>query len=381
MRKLLLEHKRAPGDVLVMSALVRDIALTYPSQFSISVHTSAASIWQNNPHVTHVNDHQQQQDIEHFKLGYGDAINLVGTRNRHFLLGFYEDFERQTGISVPLLYPRPAYYLSEEERTVPLVSGRYWVLVAGGKSDFVTKHWLYKRWQQLVNILRGFELRFVQVGAVGGNKDIYHYHPILENVLSLVGQTTLRDLARLIYHADGVICPITAAMHFAAALQKPCVVLGGGREEWWWEAYVPGLGNFGTDLREDVQVPHRYLHTLGKLDCCQRRGCWRNKVVGPTSVCKYPLPTTGQIVPLCMDMITVNHVVEAVMAYYSDGIIPPIGIPRRIAFVDGQPRLLSEYDAWPLETSALAAALHYPEPKLLVDTDGIRQIQNNSSTQ
>jgi hypothetical protein len=183
-------------------------------------------------------------------------------------------------------------------------------------------------------------------------------------------------MARLIYHAEGVICPITAAMHFAAALQKPCVVIAGGREEWWWEAYVPGKGNFGPDLREEVQVPHRFLHTIGLLDCCRRKGCWRNTVDEGESKCKYPLDVAGQRVPKCMVMISVEHVVEAVMSYYEDGTLPPIGTAKRIALVDGKPRLLGQDDAIPEnQHSAMAEALTLPEPRLLLQTEGLQQME------
>jgi hypothetical protein len=374
MRRFLLRHRKAPGDLLVFSALVRDIALTYPEQYAISLDTSANELWTANPYVTSIENPAAQQDIEPLTMDYGPALNMVHCRNRHFLLGFHEDFEYKTGIHVPLRYPRPDYHLTDEEKAVPLFKDRYWVVLAGGKTDFVTKHWSYKRWQQLINVLRGFGLRFVQVGAVGRAKNIAHIQPILENVYSLVGLTTLRDLGRLIYHADGVICPVTATMHFAAALQKPCVVIGGGREEWWWEAYVPGLHNFGDEIVEDVRVPHRYLHTLGTLDCCGRRGCWRNQVTGAQSVCKYVEFTAGQHIPRCMNMITVNHVVEAVMSYYEEGILPPIGTPRPIIFRDGRPYLLKPGEESPPEESALVKAMTIPEPILLERTEGMRAL-------
>lgn len=371
MRKLLLQHERAPGDVLVLSALVRDIHLAHPDKFQISVKTTAAELWRHNPHVI-----QPTEDAEPFRMNYSHAINRVGIRNKHFLQGFYEDFERQLGVHVPLLYPRPDYHLSDEEKTVPLVSGRYWLVISGGKSDFITKHWVYKRWQQVINLLRGMGIYCVQVGAIGKGGDVFHYHPRLENCLCLAGLTTLRDMARLIYHADGVLCPVTAAIHFAAALEKPCVVIAGGREEWWWEAYVPNIGNFGTEIREEVRVPHRFLHTLGKLDCCKRSGCWRNKVEPGESCCKDVLNVRGQAIPRCMDMITVEHVIEAVMSYYEDGTLPPISQPKTIVITGGKPHLLHPNEPIPDQPqSALLEALTWPTPQLLIKTAGIKAIQ------
>jgi ADP-heptose:LPS heptosyltransferase len=375
MRKLLLEHRRAPGDVVVMTALVRDLMLAYPGQFVIDTASHAGDVWQNNPYLTKLTT--DKEDVEHYRVNYGDALTVVGSTNRHFLLGFHSDFERQTGIQVPLHYPRPDLHLSEEEKTSPLVSGRYWVTLAGGKSDFFTKHWIYKRHQQVVNIGRGFGLRFVQVGALGkGSNGIYHFHPRLENCLNLTGLTDMRDLIRLIYHAEGVVCGITAAMHIAAALEKPCVVVAGGREEWWWAGYVKGRGNFGNQLREDVRVPHRFLHTIGQLPCCQRRGCWANTIVDGNRPCRYPLAVEEQLAPKCMDMITVEHVLEAMMSYYTDGTLPPISQPKRIGWKDGKPILLGPLDPEPEPPpSALVQALTLPEPVFLQVTRAINKAQ------
>jgi hypothetical protein len=44
-------------------------------------------------------------------------------------------------------------------------------------------------------------------------------------------------------------------------------------------------------------------------------------------LCVEPKELGDEAVALCMDMITVDHVVEAVMSYYEDGILPPIGKP------------------------------------------------------
>ena len=106
---------------------------------------------------------------------------------------------------------------------------------------------------------------FVQVGEAG------HHHPALRGVLDLRGRTTLRQLVRLVHHAQGVLCPVTLLMHLAAAVEvgpgmprnRPCVVVAGGREPAQWEAYPH----------------HQYLHTNGALRCCDHGGCWKARVV------------------------------------------------------------------------------------------------------
>lgn len=330
-RKLILTHKRAPGDVVAMTALVRDLVTSFPGKFEVDVDTSAMDLWRNNPYLTPLREKQKRvvsRDVEYIKCQYGRGIRDQNYEPVHFLAYWHRDFERQTKIKVPVTAPYPDLHLSEEERTVPIVEGRYWVVLSGGKSDFTAKVWEVRRMQQVVERLGEMGLGVVQIGS----NDTGHWHPPLqgENVINLVAQTNLRDMMRLIHHADGVICGITCAMHMAAALHRPCVVLGGGREAWWWEAYV--RQNKGLVCPEKLKVPHQFLHTIGLLDCCKHHGCWKNKVVplrNDKSLCYHPVVKPGQPVPLCMDMITVEHVMEAVMKYYTDQTLPPVSADKQ----------------------------------------------------
>ena len=319
MERIILRHQRAPGVILVMTALIRDLAITYPDKYHIAIDTTFRDLWLNNPHIKIMPDKKGARVVN---LTYGEYIRKTGKEKIHFISSFHKDLYKQTGIHVPLIYPHPDLHLSEEEQK-PLVNGRYWVVVAGGKNDFTTKHWVYDRYQQLVDALNKIGIAVVQIGGKGSRPA--HYHPKLNNVLDLVGKTDLRQMIRVINNADGVICTITSAMHMAAALGKPCVVTGAGREEWWWEAYSkdnPAL----EPVQNLLPVSHRYLHTIGKLDCCATKGCWKNKVQkseGDKSFCRYAVQAEkNQMVPLCMDLITVEKVLGAVMSYYLDGTLP-----------------------------------------------------------
>ncbi len=323
-RRLILTHKRAPGDIVVMTALVRDIALTYPDQFEIAVDTTSSALWDNNPYVVPLKDIKQAGRVENIKLSYGRGLRDQNHETVHFLAYFHRDFEVQARVRVPLTLPYPDLHLSPEEQATPLVGGRYWVFLSGGKSDFTAKVWGGQAWAQTVAQLASLGIPCVQIGGTERG----HWHPEIPGALNLVGRTSPRDWLRLIHHADGVICGVTGAMHIAAALQRPCVVLAGGREAWWWEAYVRenrGLG--GAEVAQKLKAPHRFLHTIGLLDCCKTHGCWKNKVMplnNDPSLCKYPIINPGQAVPKCLHMITPDHVVEAVMSYYEDKTLPPI---------------------------------------------------------
>jgi len=190
-----------------------------------------------------------------------------------------------------------------------------------------------------------YKLRDAGINLVQcGSEARAHTNPHLDGVLSVVGETDLRDMLWVLYHADGVICSITAAMHMAAVFDKPCVCIAGGREHWWWEAYVnvAGVETFGP-YSQPVTVPHRYLHTQGLLDCCATKGCWKNKarrIQGDRhkSYCKMPSDDGyGQIIPKCMGMVTVEHITEAVMSYYDGSVLPPIGEPDKLVIPKADP--------------------------------------------
>lgn len=321
-RTLILRHQRAAGDILVMTAVVRDIYRAYSDIFDIGVETSFTELWNNNPYIIKLKDKRLGAAV--YNLSYGDGIQKAGREPIHFLRAFHDDFEKKSGMKLPLTEPRPDIHLTEEEKSKRLVDGRYWVVLSGGKSDFTTKHPRFFDIQDAVTILSGMGLKFVQVGAQGGKPA--SLHRTLDGAIDLRGKTSLRDLLSLIHNADGVICTITFAMHAAAALEKPCVVTAGGREEWWWEGYVRENPAFKG---LNVNVPHRFLHTMGLLDCCRGpRACWKNKVLkseGDKSYCSYPhAEPEGQTVPLCQHMIGANKIVESVLYYYLTETIKPL---------------------------------------------------------
>jgi hypothetical protein len=185
----------------------------------------------------------------------------------------------------------------------------FWLVSAGGKFDLTVKWWEQARWQAVVDHFRD-RILFVQVGNA---KD---YHPRLNGVLDLRGWTSLRQLIRLVYRAQGILSPVTCLMHLAAAVPappgrptlRPCVVVAGGREPAHWEAY-PG---------------HQFLHNVGALPCCAQGGCWKKRTVPlgdgsdndePQQLCTMPVGS----LPRCMDMITPGDVIRAVESYFEGG--------------------------------------------------------------
>lgn len=319
MEKLRIQHNRCPGDVTVLTALIRDLAKTYPGRFAIDVETNHPAIWENNPYITKL---PPGPDVRTVVATYGQGLREQNHETIHFCAYFHRDFERQTGIPVKLLEPKPDLHLTQQELDERLVGGRYWVVIAGGKNDFPVKIPSWAELNRAITHLRKVGVRFVQAGS----NEQGHIHPPLDGVLNLVGKTSLRQFIRLLAQADGVICPNTAANHIAAALEIPRVVLSGGREAWYWHAYVrenSGLG--GLEVAQKLRISGKYLHTLGLLDCC-RKPCWVNKLLpdADKNACKQVMHAPGQIIPRCMAMLQAELIVEAVAGYYADGVLPPL---------------------------------------------------------
>lgn len=312
-RKLILHCGLSPGDIVVMTAAVRELHHQYPGRFVTDVRTPCPEIWEGNPHVTPLAD--GDADAEAIRCQY-PLIHESGRRPVHFLEGFCDDLARQ--LNLPTLRPtefRGDIYLSPDERQwigqVQEITGRptrYWLVNAGTKPDYTTKGWPWEHYQRVVNDLRG-RVQFVQVGAVE------HNHQPLQGAIDLRGKTTLRQLIRLTHHADGVLTGVSLPMHLAAAVPRqahvaglrPCVVVAGGREPAHWEQY-PG---------------HQYLHTIGALSCCADNGCWRSRVVPlgdgddkDRSLCDQP--QAGH--PRCMWLITPADVVRAIERYLHGGV-------------------------------------------------------------
>ncbi len=317
MERILLSNWRAPGDVVCMTACVRDLATQYPGKFEIHVAGSNPAIWENNPHVAKVWEPRPPRDIPSIRLNCVEQLIESSSVRLHYITAFHRSLESRLGIELPVLHPKGDLHLSEEERTRSPVEGPYWFIVAGGKDDMPAKVWSAALYQELVWLLRNKGIKCVQGGALLPG----HWHPRLKGVKSFVGATDLRGFLRLVYHAEGVVCPITFAMHAAAAFDKPCVVIAGGREPWWWAAYLnSALRHFGEQCAP-VLVPHRFLHSIGRLDCCRTTGCWKTHVLPRSSVpqervCELPVEdTSGQLLPRCLYENRVAAVVAAVLSY------------------------------------------------------------------
>ena len=315
MRKLILRNFQSPGDILMLTAAVRDLHRSYPGEFLTDVRTPFPDLWTFNPHITPIRDDDPDAEIVecHYPL-----IHQCNDTPCHFLHAFPAYLNQRLGLKIRVTDFSGDIYLGDAERewfarVGPLDpdDSPFWLVVSGGKRDYTIKWWDPARYQQVVDHLRG-RIQFVQVGEAS------HHHPPLSGVIDLRGQTTIRQLVRLMYHAQGVVSPISFLMHLAAAVEtppgrprsRPCVVIAGGREPPHFTAYPH----------------HQFIHTVGMLRCCDQGGCWKSRTVplGDGDSKDRPEELCVDVVaalPRCMDMITAEDVIRRIELYFEGGSI------------------------------------------------------------
>jgi ADP-heptose:LPS heptosyltransferase len=342
--KLLLKNFQSVGDVLMLTAAVRDLKAAYPHDYEIHVNTAHAELWQGNPNVIiqQISPHGTVEGMRSVACHY-PAINQSNRLPRHFVEAFHRYLEIVLNKPIPVREFKGDVYLTQKEKNeYPILDPggkprRYWVVVNGGKTDFSAK------WPIPAKIERALEnvdktlgigkMKWVQIGAAA------HIHPRLKNkhAIDLVGQTSIRDVLQLIYHSDGVLCPVTFAMHACAAIPaktppfvfkeelgptvpenlrpgaplRPCVVIAGGREPAHWERY-PGM---------------RFLENVGSLPCCSYGGCWRSRAhkIGDGDgkdkdhLCLNPVQYGDWTYAKCIDMISSKMISKSILDYYEGG--------------------------------------------------------------
>ncbi len=315
----------AAGDNVVATCAIYELQRQHPGKFAVSIRTHYPQIWENTPHIAGIEDATNDDDrhigTRWLQLDAQPILNTSWHRPVHYLQAFTHDLAKQLNLPpLEISEFRGHVYLSEQEKHGnPLwdLPRPWWLINAGGKKDCTCKIWPQEHFAALVQQLKG-KVHFVQIGALDTDSG-GHVHPPLPDVVDMRGKTNHRQLAQLVYHADGVLCGNTYLMHLAAAVDnppwrpwlRPCVVLAGGRESVNWFNY-PG---------------HTALHTIGQLECCAFSGCWRDRVEllgdgrpydAADKRCHQPTDLGGKLAalaPRCLTMITPEEVAWTIEKY------------------------------------------------------------------
>lgn len=283
--KILLSNKQVMlGDRLMFTPVVRDLKAAHPD-WEIGVEAIGPEIFENNPHIVR----NMTEPDKVFHIGPGKVTRGSKTNGKHITEAFRCSLEEHLGEPIQQGLFRPEIFLSEAEKNTQIIDGKYWVINTDC-GPFSAKRWHNERFQQVIDLAN---ITFVQVGLKKDNQ----YRLRGPNVIDLIDQTKIRELFSLVFHAEGCISLISSLMHVAAAFDKPCVVLAGGREPATFEHYAN----------------HRYIDMVGCLNCCSKAACWHNSIMA----CENRIKDIAR----CMDMIRVDHVIDAVKSYYEGGVL------------------------------------------------------------
>src|SRR5262245_20746041 len=99
MTALVLRSFHSPGDILMLTAAVRDLHAAYPGQFRTDVRTSADGLWLHNPHITPLREGESGVEIldVHYPL-----IHESNQRPYHFIHGYVQYLEEKLGLRIPV---------------------------------------------------------------------------------------------------------------------------------------------------------------------------------------------------------------------------------------------------------------------------------------
>jgi ADP-heptose:LPS heptosyltransferase len=87
-KTVIIRHSRAVGDILVMTAVVRDIYKAYSDRFEIGVETPFMELWENNPYII---------KLKNKRLGASvDLKRRLALRCRSQSLGLTYTYQKQS---------------------------------------------------------------------------------------------------------------------------------------------------------------------------------------------------------------------------------------------------------------------------------------------
>lgn len=311
---IFLHNPMCPGDEVLLTGVVRDLHAAFSGKYRTGIGGCALQLWNNNPLVAKEVTRENARSID-----IGFDISRSNDEPGHLLNLFATDLSRKLEIpGIPIRQFRGDIYLSDAERKRPdamVPEGKYWIVMGGSKGDCQTKQWPTENYQEIVDMFHG-SIQFVQCGTLGGN----HIQYQLRGVTDRVGQTSVRQFIQMIHWAEGILCPITFAMHLAAAVpvregappRRPCVVLAGGREQ----PHVFGYPG------------HAICHRAGMLMCNAQGSCWKSDVVprgdaGARCVDVVKLGTPSRAYARCQSLISTAEVARAIWSYYDAGVLVP----------------------------------------------------------
>src|SRR5262245_20680035 len=97
--KLLIRNRQPPGDVLMLTAALRDLHRAHPGVYRTAVDTACPALWENNPFVERHDGDGPDGDWAADRVIEAEypLIHQANHRPFHFIHGFVQDLARKLG--------------------------------------------------------------------------------------------------------------------------------------------------------------------------------------------------------------------------------------------------------------------------------------------
>ena len=103
-KKILIKMHLSPGDVVMLTAAIRDLYLAYSDTIEVNVDTSCDALFENSPYLNR-NISRANADMV-VKAEY-PLINESNTCQYHFIHGFRMFLEEKLKLKIPSKFPQP----------------------------------------------------------------------------------------------------------------------------------------------------------------------------------------------------------------------------------------------------------------------------------
>lgn len=177
-KKIIFRNHQGPGDIVMLTAAVRDLHINYPGKYITDVRTSSMHIWEGNPYVEWGKGtplDEKDPEIKSYDLGY-PLIHQSNQGPYHFSEAFTEEIEDLLNIKIKRRIGKGDVHIRPEEDVWGWTERatwfkdynfdpktEYWIIDAGHKKDFTCKFWGKGKFQSVVNYFKG-KIQFVQIG-------------------------------------------------------------------------------------------------------------------------------------------------------------------------------------------------------------------------
>lgn len=296
-------YRMGLGDDVIITGVIREIKKVCPS-CEIDIITRNKNLFLFNPNITKLDINAN--DVELCELGlssvpadYHDRAFDSSFNAKHYSFKLHLFAQMKLNLQWDCKNIKPDLHLGNTLNPVRNklgFGGAYW-LINSGFYGVMPYKW-YPQYQKVVDLLRG-KVQFIQHGGNGPN-DV---HTPLDGALSIVGQTSPLELAAAFRDCAGSLGGASSHAHFAAAFDRPCVIVAGGAEPPEWTNYENQ-----TAIFKNIGCSNYKAGTCGY----PRNDLGRNG----EECCPHFLGNHAE----CFDAISPEEVADAILKYQGGGI-------------------------------------------------------------